>query len=55
MSQAGGNMEPSNAAQAHDVPVDRAVLRLVFGWALVGVPLGYGVITTLSRVAQLFN
>lgn len=55
MSQRSGNLEPINAGQTHEVPVDRAVLRLVFGWALVGVPLGYGVITTLSRVAQLFN
>ncbi|NKG20849.1 MFS transporter small subunit [Paeniglutamicibacter terrestris] len=55
MSQNSGNLEPIDAAGAHDVQVDRAVLRLVFGWALVGVPLGYGVITTLSRVAQLFN
>jgi hypothetical protein len=55
MSPISENLEPINAAAAHDVPVDRAVLRLVFGWALVGVPLGYGVITTLSRVTQLFN
>ena len=45
-------------AQGHDsideadVPVNPAVGRLVFGWLLVGVPLAYGVITTLQR-AQL--
>jgi hypothetical protein len=40
---------------ATDVPVNPAVGRLVFGWLLVGVPLAYGVITTLSRVGQLFQ
>ncbi|MCV9993631.1 hypothetical protein OIU93_04870 [Paeniglutamicibacter sp. ZC-3] len=40
---------------AADVPVNPAVGRLVFGWLLVGVPLAYGVITTLSRVGQLFQ
>ncbi|MGO1695569.1 MAG: MFS transporter small subunit [Arthrobacter sp.] len=28
---------------------------MVFGWMLVGVPLLYGVVTTLSRVGQLFQ
>ncbi|WP_181578309.1 hypothetical protein [Arthrobacter sp. AQ5-05] len=51
-------------AQPHDaidpagpagVPVDPSTGRLVFGWLLVGIPLAYGVITTLSRVGQLFQ
>ncbi|WP_444546807.1 MFS transporter small subunit [Kineococcus rubinsiae] len=28
--------------------------RVVLGWALVGVPLVYGVIETLARVSKLF-
>ena len=28
--------------------------RLVIAWALVGVPLAYGVYETLTRVAALF-
>ncbi|GAA4372519.1 MFS transporter small subunit [Paeniglutamicibacter cryotolerans] len=45
----GGTSDP------YDVPVDRAPLRLAFGWLLVGAPLVYGIITTLSRVGQLFQ
>ncbi|MFL4474179.1 hypothetical protein ACIPVK_09275 [Paeniglutamicibacter sp. MACA_103] len=44
-----------DSGDAMDVPVNPAVGRLVFGWLLVGVPLAYGVITTLSRVGQLFQ
>ena len=29
--------------------------KLVIAWALVGVPLGYGVYETLTRVAALFG
>ncbi len=29
--------------------------RLAVAWALVGVPLGYGVYETLTRVAALFG
>jgi hypothetical protein len=29
--------------------------KLVLAWALVGVPLGYGVYETLTRVAALFG
>ena len=29
--------------------------RLVIAWALVGVPLAYGVYETLTRVAALFG
>lgn len=43
------------AADPYDVPVNLAPLKLAFGWLLVGVPLVYGVITTLSRVGQLFQ
>lgn len=42
-------------AEAGEHPVNRATGRLVFGWLLVGVPLAYGVVTTLSRVGQLFG
>jgi len=38
-----------------DVDVDRAVGRLVLGWGLVGVPLAYGVVQTLSRTVALFT
>jgi hypothetical protein len=27
---------------------------VAFGWALVGVPLAYGVVETLVRVSRLF-
>lgn len=42
-------------ASEYDVEVNPAIGRLVFGWLLVGAPLAYGVITTLSRVGQLFT
>ena len=29
--------------------------RLVFGWALVGIPLAYGVYQTLVKTASLFT
>jgi len=29
--------------------------RIVVAWALVGIPLLYGVIVTLTRVATLFT
>lgn len=29
--------------------------RLTFVWALVAVPLAYGIFTTLTRVAALFT
>ena len=44
-----------NPAGPADIPVNPATGRLVFGWLLVGLPLAYGVITTLSRVGQLFQ
>ncbi len=44
-----------NPAGPEDVPVNPAIGRLAFGWLLVGIPLAYGVVTTLSRVGQLFQ
>ena len=29
--------------------------RVVLGWALVGVPLAYGVVETLVRASRLFT
>ncbi|MEC5191804.1 MULTISPECIES: MFS transporter small subunit [unclassified Arthrobacter] len=29
--------------------------KIVIAWALVGIPLGYGVYETLTRVAALFG
>ena len=29
--------------------------KLIFGWALVGIPLAYGVYQTLTKVAVLFS
>lgn len=49
------SQEQQFSASDYDVEVNPAIGRLVFGWLLVGVPLIYGVITTLSRVGQLFN
>lgn len=36
-------------------PVTPSTGKLVIAWALVGVPLGYGVYETLTRVAALFG
>ena len=30
-------------------------LKLAFGWSIVGIPLIYGIIQTLSKVAALFG
>ncbi|GAA5226844.1 MFS transporter small subunit [Paeniglutamicibacter antarcticus] len=49
------NQDQQFADSDLDVEVNPAIGRLVFGWLLVGLPLIYGVITTLSRVGQLFN
>jgi len=46
-------MDTTSRTPEH-VPVNVAPGRLVFGW-LVGVPLVYGIVTTLSRVGQLFQ
>ena len=29
--------------------------RVVLGWALVGIPLAYGIFQTLTQVAALFG
>jgi hypothetical protein len=42
----------TNGAQA---PVKRFTGRLAVAWALVGVPLAYGVFQTLTQVAALFG
>ncbi|SCC29188.1 hypothetical protein GA0061083_3968 [Pseudarthrobacter enclensis] len=39
----------------HSTPVNTAAGKLAVGWALVGVPLAYGVYETLTRVAALFG
>jgi hypothetical protein len=36
-------------------PVTPSTGRLIVAWALVGVPLAYGVYETLTRVAGLFG
>ncbi|WP_263428345.1 hypothetical protein [Arthrobacter sp. NicSoilB8] len=36
-------------------PVTPSTGKLVIAWALVGVPLAYGVYETLTRVAALFG
>ena len=39
----------------NDTPVNPSTGKLAVGWALVGVPLAYGVYETLTRVAALFG
>ncbi|MGJ9403567.1 MFS transporter small subunit [Arthrobacter sp. KK5.5] len=48
-------MATARQPQAHDVRTKPAVGRLAVGWLLVGVPLLYGIVQTLTRVAQLFQ
>jgi hypothetical protein len=36
-------------------PVKQSTGKLTAAWALVGVPLAYGVYETLTRVAALFG
>jgi len=36
-------------------PANPSTGKLVVAWALVGVPLAYGVYETLTRVAALFG
>lgn len=38
-----------------DAPVKASTGRLTLAWALVGVPLAYGVYETLTRVPALFG
>lgn len=38
-----------------DTPVQASTGKLAVGWALVGVPLAYGIYQTLTRVAALFG
>lgn len=48
---------PSNNPSTPDntAAVNTAAGKLALGWALVGVPLAYGVYETLTRVAALFG
>ncbi|PQZ93814.1 hypothetical protein CQ018_09195 [Arthrobacter sp. MYb227] len=57
---AGAGVQGNSAARVtnvdpYDVPTTLATGKVIFGWALVGIPLLYGVITTLSKVGQLFG
>lgn len=56
-AQVGNHVEShvGNPANPYDVPTNPTTLRVVLGWSLVGIPLLYGVITTLSKVGQLFG
>lgn len=46
------NTVPDNGQHA---TVNTSPGKLAVGWALVGVPLAYGVYETLTRVAALFG
>lgn len=47
-------MSTAHTPGAH-APVKVSTGRLAVAWALVGVPLTYGVYQTLTRVAALFG
>jgi hypothetical protein len=47
-------MSTAHTPGAH-APVKASTGRLAVAWALVGVPLAYGVYETLTRVAALFG
>ncbi|MET4589756.1 hypothetical protein [Arthrobacter sp. 754] len=47
-------MSTAHTPGAH-TPVKPSTGRLGVAWALVGVPLAYGVYETLTRVAALFG
>lgn len=36
-------------------PERKSTGRVVLGWALVGIPLAYGIFQTLTQVAALFG
>lgn len=60
LNNAGTGSQANSVPQAasadpYDVPTTLATGKVIFGWALVGIPLLYGVITTLSKVGQLFG
>ncbi|MGK3649736.1 MFS transporter small subunit [Pseudarthrobacter enclensis] len=47
---------PANrSTPVNTAAVNTAAGKLAVGWALVGVPLAYGVYETLTRVAALFG
>lgn len=54
-AQIPANQTPANQQYANQTPVNPSTGKLVAAWALVGVPLGYGVYETLTRVAALFG
>ncbi|WP_197273495.1 MFS transporter small subunit [Arthrobacter sp. ZBG10] len=47
-------MSTESTPAAH-TPVNASTGRLAVAWALVGVPLAYGVYETLTRVSALFG
>ncbi|WP_157366381.1 MFS transporter small subunit [Arthrobacter sp. Soil763] len=47
-------MSTTNTPDARSA-VNPSTGKLVVGWALVGLPLAYGVYETLTRVAALFG
>lgn len=60
LNNTGSGSQANSAARVanvdpYDVPTTLATGKVIFGWALVGIPLLYGVITTLSKVGQLFG
>ncbi|SDS98054.1 hypothetical protein SAMN04489743_1369 [Pseudarthrobacter equi] len=49
------NVPNNNPSTPDTTAVNTATGKLALGWALVGVPLAYGVYETLTRVAALFD
>ncbi|WP_432548655.1 MFS transporter small subunit [Kineococcus sp. SYSU DK004] len=49
-SSAGGSAGGGGGAVT-----DRSTGRVVLGWALVGIPLAYGLVETLVRASRLFT
>ncbi|WP_285240840.1 hypothetical protein [Pseudarthrobacter sp. MEB009] len=45
----------TESTPASDTPGKASTGRLAVAWALVGVPLAYGVYETLTRVSALFG
>jgi orotate phosphoribosyltransferase len=46
--------EPAMADAGKEIVMSTRA-RLVFGWALVGIPLAYGVYETLIKASSLFT
>ncbi|HEU4666277.1 MAG TPA: hypothetical protein VFS79_01335 [Arthrobacter sp.] len=47
-------MSTAHTPAAHQ-PAKASIGKLAIAWALVGVPLAYGIFQTLTRVAALFG